>query len=1155
MMLRKPTTGGKGNPYGSSGGGGSGGGDLNGNVRFLHEIEALSKALSVDPKQPNRPRLLPSSSNSGRRSVSAGRSAASPVSSSSVSNKEKKKAGSSSSRWGWNPIKKALSHIGGHHRRFDCWFTLRVHSIDGLPPAFASAALIVHWRRTTDPVAAAVATRPARVVHGGVQFDETLTYLCPVSASRSGPGGTAKYEPRHFLIYPTLAGGASPDLDLGRHLVDLTRVLPSTLEELVDEKAIGKWSTSFRLSGKARGASLSVSFGFSLVESMSVDTGLQEKKISEMLNLKEVEFDLLNQKDPPTQMENQLQQGDRSGSVVDVKVLHEVLKSSNSETSLLVTQEKEAESENDAKHSTLDDDANPDFEIPHEQKHLAEVIVSESLEPSVGTMEEPQLQKSSISTENVKENDIQQQVEPEFTVIEQGTEIAFKYETHETSTEVEKISVKDKNEVQEVEYDKVGRLDVKLDKTFAETTEHDRHNPEEDMLPSVDQEIEDLESIFDNLSIFGAKEFESPTTQVEAIKQQSLGDIENLYERPSSLSRSRSLDVVTESVASEFLSMLGIEHSPFGLSSDSDPESPRERLWKQFEKEALASGDALFGLDTELESAAYWDEFPEDLDLSLVANEAEIEFQNTKLVMNDKSRAKMLEDAETEALMQEWGLHEKDFHSSPPGSRDGFGSPIHLPPEDPLELPPLGEGLGSILQTKDGGFLRSMNPSLFSNAKNNEDLVMQVSSPIVVPAEMGSGVMEILKQLASMGIEKLSRQASKLMPLNDITGKTMEQIAWDSSTALDSCERYDLLENHYPEVEANVSQNVYGRRKKLKGSAQPSCSRGETISEFVSLEDLAPMTMDKIEALSIEGLRIQSGMSDEEAPSNISSQSIGEFSALQGKESGKNCSIGLEGSAGLQLLNIKDNGDEIDGLMDLSLTLDEWMRLDAGIIDEDQVSDRTSRILAAHHANSMDLTAGGSKGDKRGGKRSGRKWGLLGNNFTVALMIQLRNPLRNYEPVGTPMLALIQVERVFVPPKPKIYSTISLLGNSEQEDETETEKKPLAEEKHVDEAIPQFKITEVHVAGLKSEPEPTKKNIWGNPKQQQSGSRWLLASGMGKSNKHPFMKSKSVVKPSVEMTSKVHQGDTLWSISSRDKWNDAAALKPRRRNPNIGLPS
>lgn len=53
---------------------------------------------------------------------------------------------------------------------------------------------------------------------------------------------------------------SDPYIDLGRHRVDLARLLPVSLEE----QSSGEWSTSFQLSGKATGASLNVSFGFSL---------------------------------------------------------------------------------------------------------------------------------------------------------------------------------------------------------------------------------------------------------------------------------------------------------------------------------------------------------------------------------------------------------------------------------------------------------------------------------------------------------------------------------------------------------------------------------------------------------------------------------------------------------------------------------------------------------------------------------------------------------------------------------------------------------------------------------------------------------------------------------------------------------------------------
>lgn len=366
---------------------------------------------------------------------------------------------------------------------------------------------------------------------------------------------------------------------------------------------------------------------------------------------------------------------------------------------------------------------------------------------------------------------------------------------------------------------------------------------------------------------------------------------------------------------------------------------------------------------------------------------------------------------------------------------------------------------------------------------------------------------------------------------------------------------------------SSVQMGLKGTSSGPKAAKSNTGSSGnQTSSEFASLEDLAPLAMDKIEALSIEGLRIQSGMSDQDAPSNITAQSIGDVSALQGKDiSG---SLGLDGAAGLQLLDLKDSSASVesdDGIMGLSLTLDEWMRLDSGEIDDiENISDHTTKLLAAHHANSFDFMRGNSKGEKKRGKGHGRKCGLLGNNFTVALMVQLRDPLRDYEPVGTPMLSLIQVERVFVPPKPRMYCNVSEIRNNNNEDDereasAKSESKDDKKEEKIseEEGIAQFKITEVHVAGLSTEPEPLKKKLWGTSTNEKSGSRWLLANGMGKSNKHPMMKSKVASKSGLA-TTKVQPGDTLWSISSRvygsgSKWKELAAVNPHIRNPNVAI--
>lgn len=336
----------------------------------------------------------------------------------------------------------------------------------------------------------------------------------------------------------------------------------------------------------------------------------------------------------------------------------------------------------------------------------------------------------------------------------------------------------------------------------------------------------------------------------------------------------------------------------------------------------------------------------------------------------------------------------------------------------------------------------------------------------------------------------------------------------------------------------------------------------ETDSDYVTLEDLAPLAMDKIEAMSIEGLRIQSGMSEEEAPSSISPQCTGKMLAFDGRGADVVGFLNLEGSEELQLDSRNGDGDgDAEGLLGLSITLDEWFRLDSGIIgDEDQVSERTIMILAAHHAKCIDLVNGRLTRDINWGKASGRKHGLFGNSLTLALMMLLRDPLRNYEPVGASMLALIQVERAFLHPKPKVYSTLSESSSNEEESVEWMQIDNRSDNRQQEEnggGSLRFKINEVHLSGLISEPD--KMRLWGTKTHQQSAARWLLASGMSKSYNQPFSKSKAIVVSHPQLLRKVHNGDCLWSITSQadgseTNWKKLAGYVTHIRNPNVIFP-
>ncbi|KAL2643013.1 hypothetical protein R1flu_010600 [Riccia fluitans] len=665
------------------------------------------------------------------------------------------------------------------------------------------------------------------------------------------------------------------------------------------------------------------------------------------------------------------------------------------------------------------------------------------------------------------------------------------------------------------------------------------------------------------------------------------------------------LDDEVDLIAGEFLHMLDEGDRSggalVGLSSDSENDSPRALLLKQFEQEALLEGGiglrmgvsempelSLDGMEDarQYESGVQSDEYShggwqseEDMELASIMEAAESELQKATQTMRSKTRAKMLEDAETEALMQEWGLNEQAFQSSPPKPAQGFLDVMNsqVSSRVPLEPPPLAQGVGSVLQTKDGGMLRSLNPMLLGQGGNASGrLMMQVSKPVVVPSEMGSTGLDIFRRMASGGLDVMALQAMTVMPLEDITGKSVHQIAYESTQAIEGS---SYGQNYLTSSGYNSQMSPYegfesGRqsRRSRSGALSSSSRRGsvgfsDPSDEFVNLEELAPMAMQKIEALAMDGLKIQADMTDESAPYSVDALPYDMGSAESSGRFQKGGLGSLDGVAAMHLLGARELGDDAsaaatDGLMSKVISIDEWMRLDAGMIDENDTKDETLAILAAHGAVNKDLVTRGSRDDRtrylQGAKASANfgKGGFMGNMLTIAMLVQLRDPLRNNEPVGAPMMALVQAERVIVPPRPKIpRRQPSLLGNAERRWDDEEEAETEAPQQ------PQFKITAVHMSGLKpsedsqSKVPDNKKKAWGSQKQQQSGSRWLLANGMGKSSagaKHPALKSS---KPQTSKTT-VKPGESLWSISARvhgtgSKWKEVAALNPHIRNPDV----
>lgn len=744
------------------------------NDQLLRDIEEISRALYLH-RTPSNPLLFAPDF----RSNSTGRTRLSESHSSSnlrlpredLLHKHKKL----SSIWNWKKPLKALSHIGNH--KFNCCFYLHVDSVEGLPANFNDLGLRVYWRRKND----VLHTRLSRVVQGIAEFDEILMHQCSVYGSRSGPNHFVKYGSKHFLIYASVV--EAPGLDIGKQWVDLTRLLPLTLEELEGEKSHGKWTTSFTLSGKAKGANLNVSFGFSVAHSKS-------EKLSGNTNV----YELTNMNRPvssesdggscPSNSNLMLERvgcipasancgSQYSAKSLDIKICHEVLMRTRLELSKSINfLYKKLDDGNLC--SSTEDDSQP----------------LEKLKPKVH-----------VDFLIDEEIDGYESCATEFTITEMGLEFPKKEQLAMNQSilhaygesPIETINIDEiiKDWDKDLDEGAIVALEDNISSSCIKVAAMNGGRHETNCISSKELTVEQLDPAFYKQLVSEYIEFGHAPTSKEDHEQINL--VESNYKINKSLRRSFSLDDVTESVATDFLNMLATEHDSSVMSYDGETESPRERLWREFEKEALTSENFIFGIDSEEEQSefghaeahrlGYCADYAGNSELSLIIHAAEEELKRESELLK-RRKAKILEDIETEALMQEWGLNEKDFQNSPSTFSGGFGSPIELPPEEPLPLPPLEEGFGPYVKTRSGGFLRSMNPSHFKNAKNGGSLIIQFSGPVVLPAKMGYDVMEILQYLALIGAEKLCMQINKLMPLEDITGKIIMQVALDAASSM-----------------------------------------------------------------------------------------------------------------------------------------------------------------------------------------------------------------------------------------------------------------------------------------------------------------------------------------------------------------------------------
>ncbi|XP_073316500.1 protein PLASTID MOVEMENT IMPAIRED 1-RELATED 1-like isoform X2 [Primulina huaijiensis] len=1041
-----------------------------GGGRLLHDIEEISHALCLHGNQLKA--LNPTSDH--RTNVVSKYGLLEPRNKFKIQDKDKK-----SSIWNWKPLK-ALTHNRNH--QFNCCFFLHVHSIEGLPSTFNRLNLCVTWSRKGKMLK----THPSHVYLGMAEFEETLMDWCTINCSRNRTHNSANYEPKVFLLHTSVIGATT--LDIGKHWIDLTKLLPMTLEELESEEGgSGKWNTSFKLTGIAKGAMLNVSFGFFMMDSISFesDNYVKAPNVENERGLTRANYitDFGNGHETsqinyhstiPTGLSKR---SHRRSQSLELKFLDENLPNQGSELAdsvSLLYQKLDQENMREV----------VEFDDVHEYLQSLKPRTAPSLEFSGGNI--------GHEVDDTK-----------LPIIERGLERSMmdqvKLERHGSermdSSVIEIINVAEIFDWEETVVDENIECNPKLgcdDHDEIDDTKHKENSM------SIKETCEELDLVFYDMMASRFADLDSSQDINNCHEQETSGKIQSCN-KYSKFHESLSLGDDAESIENDFLNMLCRKQSTDDIVFDSYLESPRDQLLKQFEEDNIPWVNDSLDTDVMAEQE-FFCRRPNGYRRKPHGILVDEQYLGSGTHSMSKKNAKLIENLETKALMREWGLDDKDFQNSPCSSSGGFGSPVYMPPAEPLRLPSLQECLGPIIQIKSGGFLRSMNPLLFRNANNGARLIVQVSAPVVFPKAMGLNVMEILQCWASVGVEKMSIQVNKLMPLEDITGKMVQQVG--------------------PEVES-----ISGAFKRLDSD--------EIDSDCASFENIVPVAISNFEGLLIEGLRIQSGLPDQESPSKVGIQFVG--SSAPDKATEVCVNYGSERTSGLQVLGV-------DELVKYSLSLEDWMRLDVEGFDTDSGTDENGlKLLAAHCTGSLELS-------------SGRDYGTSNKNFVMGLKVQLRDPLRDNEMVGSSMLAMIEVERI---PSPKLPCTSGKILNDEKDglDRRLVEQIVGSEQKRwiFEKGIPQFKFSEVHITGLNTS---LGKEHWGTNKQQQSGSRWLLSSGLGRTNKNRICKYKAIEQSSSRIMRMAWPVDVLWSISSHTQggaatWDEIVGLNVHIRNPDI----
>ncbi|CAL9076052.1 unnamed protein product [Musa acuminata var. zebrina] len=185
--------------------------------------------------------------------------------------------------------------------------------------------------------------------------------------------------------------------------------------------------------------------------------------------------------------------------------------------------------------------------------------------------------------------------------------------------------------------------------------------------------------------------------------------------------------------------------------------------------------------------------------------------------------------------------------------------------EEKILVPDLGKSLGSVVQTRDGGYLVSMNPfNVQVTRKETPKLAMQISREVIVEDEKQASELQLFQRLAAMGSEEMVSRLLSQTAMDELLGKTAEQIAFEGVASA-------IISGRNKEgASSSAARSITIVRKMAaatnKGRKERTLTGTWSVNdEPVAADEILALSLQRMEAMAVEALKVQADMADEEA--------------------------------------------------------------------------------------------------------------------------------------------------------------------------------------------------------------------------------------------------------------------------------------------------